>query len=164
MAFKLDKSTRQASPLVLGRLASAALTFVLPLWLARVLDTAGFGTYKQLFLVLQSTLLIGQLGLTQSLYFFLPGGDRERGSYVTQVMLGLGVMSLLAGAALWLGAPWIGARLGDGTLTLLRGPLVAMAVGFLATAPIEGALISEGRVGWAGVYTWSPTPRARCCC
>src|SRR5262249_13543584 len=64
----------QSSPLVLARLASAALTFGLPLALVRLLDPEAFGRYKQFFLAAQTVLLVGQLGLTQSLYYFLPRG------------------------------------------------------------------------------------------
>ena len=56
------------SPLVAGRLVSAALTFALPLMLARLLAPHEFGTYKQFFLIAQTLQLTGQLGLTQSLY------------------------------------------------------------------------------------------------
>src|SRR5207302_298443 len=71
-----------ASPLVLARLASAALTFSLPLVLVRLLDPAVFGAYKQFFLVGQTVLLLGQIGLGQSLFYFLPRGRAERGAYV----------------------------------------------------------------------------------
>src|SRR2546423_10608 len=40
-----------SSPLVAGRLVSAALTFGLPLVLARLLAPDEFGTYKQFFLI-----------------------------------------------------------------------------------------------------------------
>ena len=44
----------RSGPLVLSRVASAALTFGLPLVLVRVLDPHSFGTYKQFFLVAQT--------------------------------------------------------------------------------------------------------------
>lgn len=145
----LGKLARQASPLFVGRVASTALTFVLPLALARLLDPNGFGTYKQLFLVSQTVLMVGQIGLTQSLCYFLPGGGRERGAYVAQAVTGLAWISLFAGVALWCGAPWLSGWIGDGTLGLLRTPLALLTAGTLVSAPIESALLSEGRVGAA---------------
>ena len=50
---------------MLSRFASAALTFGLPLILVRLLDPHSFGTYKQFFLIAQTLVLVGQLGLTQ---------------------------------------------------------------------------------------------------
>src|SRR5438477_12722455 len=112
-----------ASPLVAGRVASMALTFALPLALARLLDAAAFGTYKQLFLVAQTALLTCQFGLTQSLYYFLPREREGRGAYVAQVVLSLGVLSAAAGGALWVAGPTLGRHLGDGALGSLCAPM-----------------------------------------
>src|SRR5947209_20414099 len=86
-----------SGPLVLSRLASMALTFCLPLALVRLLDPAAFGTYKQFFLVGQTLLLVGQIDLTQSLYYFLPRGGAHRGVYVAQVLFLLSGLGALVG-------------------------------------------------------------------
>jgi O-antigen/teichoic acid export membrane protein len=153
--------TRMASPLVVGRLASAAVTFALPLLLARALDPSGFGTYKQLFLVAQTVLLTCQFGLTQSLYYFLPRERAGRGAYVAQSLLLLGVLAALAGVALCAAAPLLSRHLGDGALGGLALPLGLLASGMLLASPLEGALTSEGRVGTAAVcYVASDAARA----
>src|SRR3954462_5860132 len=105
-----------ASPLVAGRVASMALPFALPLALARLLDAAAFGTYKQLFLVAQTVLLTCQFGLTQSLYYFLPREKEGRGAYVGQVLLSLCGIGAAAGFVLHALGPHIAAHLGDGSL------------------------------------------------
>jgi O-antigen/teichoic acid export membrane protein len=152
---------RQASPLVAGRLASAALTFALPLVLARLLDPGGFGSYKQLFLVAQTVLLGGQLGLTQSLYYFLPREGARRGAFLAQALCLLGVVATAAALALWAGAPWLARHLADPELAALRTPLAVLAAGLLFSAPLEAALTSEGRVGAsAAVYVASDAVRA----
>jgi O-antigen/teichoic acid export membrane protein len=150
----------RSGPLVLSRLTSAALTFALPLMLVRLLSPDGFGVYKQFFLVAQTLLLAGQLGMTQSLYYFLPRGGKERGSYVTQALLLLTVLAGVAGVGLYLLAPslgrWMDPRLGE-----LRLPLGLFAGAMLAAAPLEGALTSEGRIGGAAVaYVLSDATRA----
>ena len=141
----------QASPLVLSRLCSAVLTFALPLVLVRLLDPTAFGTYKQFFLISQTLLLVGQLGLTQSLYYFLPRGGEERGAYVTHALVALSALGALFGAALYALAPWLGARLGSGELGDLRAPLALYSALMLAAAPLEGALTSESRIGKAAL-------------
>src|SRR6201985_3614168 len=98
----------QSAPLVCSRVLSAALTFALPLVLARLLAPEAFGTYKQFFLIIATLQLTGQLGLTQSLYYFMPRGGRERGAFVSQSFLSLTVLGVLFGAALWLAAPLLG--------------------------------------------------------
>jgi O-antigen/teichoic acid export membrane protein len=151
----------QASPLVLARLCSAALTFALPLVLVRLLDPSAFGTYKQFFLIAQTLLLVGQLGLTQSLYYFLPRGGAERGAYVTHALVALSLLGALFGCALYACAPWLGARLGSGELAGLRTPLAIYSALMLAAAPLEGALTSESRIGKAALaYVFTDAARA----
>jgi O-antigen/teichoic acid export membrane protein len=140
-----------SSPLVAGRLVSAALTFALPLVLARLLTPEAFGTYKQFFLIISTVLLTGQLGLTQSLYYFLPRGGRERGAYVVQTLTTLTLLGALFGLVLYLVAPLLGRWLGDGSLTTLRAPLGLFGALSVASAPLEGALISEGRIAGAAL-------------
>ena len=152
---------RQSSPLVLGRVASAALTFALPLALARALDPAAFGSYKQLFLVAQTVLMVGQFGLTQSLYFFVPREGARRGTYVSHVAALVALVALGAGVALAFGAPALGRHLGDGGIAGLGLPLGLLAAGLLASSPLEAALTSEGRVGAAALsYVLSDGTRA----
>ncbi len=157
----LGALTRQASPLVVGRLLSAALTFVLPLALARALDPSAFGSYKQLFLVAQTVLLAGQLGLTQSLYYFLPRKGARRGAFLAQALLCLGALAAAIAAGLWLGGAALARHLGDGALGELRVPLALLSAGLLLAAPLEAALTSEGRIGLSAVsYVASDVARA----
>lgn len=150
-----------ASPLVAGRVASVVITFALPLVLARLLDPAAFGTYKELFLVAQTVLLAGQFGLTQSLYYFVPREHEGRGAYVVQVFACLGVLGLAAALVLWRATPTLAHRLDNAGLVPLGVPLALLTAGLLVTAPLEGALISEGRMGLgACAYTLSDGARA----
>jgi O-antigen/teichoic acid export membrane protein len=132
-----------ASPLVLARLGSAALTFALPLVLVRLLEPAAFGAYKQFFLIGQTVLLVGQLGLGQSLFYFLPRGGSERGAYVAHALVERALLGLLAGVGLALFVP--------GELHALRGWLGLYAAAMLTAAPLEGALTSEKRIGVAAL-------------
>lgn len=150
----------RSGPLVLSRLTSAALTFSLPLILVRLLSPEGFGVYKQFFLVAQTLLLVGQLGLTQSLYYFLPRGGSERGSYVSHALVLVTLLGAMAGIGLYLGAPFLG-RWMDPHLAELRLPLGLFAGAMLAAAPLEGALTSEGLIGGAALaYVLSDAARA----
>jgi O-antigen/teichoic acid export membrane protein len=140
-----------SSPLVLSRLLSAALTFGLPLALVRLLEPNAFGTYKQFFLVVTTVLLIGQFGLTQSLYYFLPRGGAERGSYVSQALSLLWSVAALLGLGLYAAAPRVAGWVGSSELEAMRLPLATTAALMLMAAPLEGSLTSEGRIGAAAV-------------
>jgi O-antigen/teichoic acid export membrane protein len=139
------------SPLVAGRLVSAALTFALPLMLARLLTPDEFGTYKQFFLIASTLQMTGQLGLTQSLLYFMPRGGKERGAYISQTFLSLAALGAVFGGAMWLGAPLVGRWLGDGTLASLRTPLAVYGGLMLCAASLESAIMSEGRIGKTAV-------------
>jgi O-antigen/teichoic acid export membrane protein len=151
----------RASPLVLARLGSAAITFVLPLALARLLTPDQFGTYKQFFLVAQTLLLTAQLGLTQSLYYFLPRGGAERGTFVTQALASLLALGVAVAVGLYAIAPSVARWMGDPSLVIQRAPLAVFAGAMLAAAPLEGALTSESRIGAAALaYVVSDATRA----
>ena len=149
------------SPLVVGRLVSAALTFALPLILARLLTPEEFGTYKQFFLIASTVQLTCQLGLTQSLYYFLPRGGKERGAYIAQTFMSLAILGVLFGAVLWLAAPMLGRWLGDGSLASLRAPLAIFGGLMLCAAALESSIVSEGRIARAALaYVISDGTRA----
>ena len=79
----------RSGSLVLSRILSAIITFGLPLALVRLVDPTGYGTYKQFFLVANTALLIGPMGMTQSLFYFLPREKSGAGSYAAQSFVAL---------------------------------------------------------------------------
>jgi O-antigen/teichoic acid export membrane protein len=156
-----QKALGASSPLVLARLLSAALTFGLPLALVRLLEPEAFGTYKQFFLVVTTILLIGQFGLTQSLYYFLPRGGKDRGTYLTHTLILLWPLAALVGVTMFLAAPQVAGWVGSGELVRLRLPLALASGLMLAAAPLEGALTSDRRIGGAALsYVLNDAVRA----
>src|SRR5687768_18513273 len=80
---KLDSSFRPVLALMSGRTVGFAAAFLIPVALARILDQAEFGTYKQLFLIAGTLYGMGQLGMAESLFYFLPrAGSRDGSRYV----------------------------------------------------------------------------------
>jgi O-antigen/teichoic acid export membrane protein len=82
--------------LMSGRALGFVAGFVVPLVLARAFDQAEFGTYKQLFLVYGTLFAIAQVGMAESLYYFLPSERERKGNYVVNVLLVLGLAGLAA--------------------------------------------------------------------
>src|SRR5947209_5999181 len=93
----------QAGPLLLGRMGATALAFALPLILTRLLPQAEFGTYKQIWLVVQTGYFMLQLGITSSLYYFVPRRDGRAQQWLTQAFASVTVTGALCGAGIWLG-------------------------------------------------------------
>jgi O-antigen/teichoic acid export membrane protein len=104
----MDNSSRPAMLLVIGRSVGLAASFAIGIVLARLFDPAVFGTYKQFFLIYATLYGVLQLGMAESLYYFVPRQSEHTGRYVANAMAMLAVAGLLCTAALYLGRTAIG--------------------------------------------------------
>ncbi|HKR78820.1 MAG TPA: lipopolysaccharide biosynthesis protein [Nitrospira sp.] len=73
--------------IIAGRVAGYVAAFVIPLIVVRIFDLETFGTYKQWFLLYITLLTVTQIGMSESLLYFLPRGDGSAGRYVMNSML-----------------------------------------------------------------------------
>ena len=90
---RVDVRARR-SLLISGRTVGFIVAFLIPLVLVRILDQAEFGTYKQLFLIAATLYGVGQLGMAESLYYFLPLAPRPAARYVANSLVALAVGGL----------------------------------------------------------------------
>jgi O-antigen/teichoic acid export membrane protein len=147
--------------LMMGRALAFGGTFMIPLVLARVFDQAQFGTYKQLLLVFSTLYAVAPLGMSESLYYFLPREPRRAGAYVANTLLFL-LVAGLAGLALLLAG---GTRLATGLANADAAQYLARVGAFaglmLVTAPLETVMIARRRyAGAAWTYALSDLGRA----
>ena len=147
--------------LVLGRSVGFVATFVVPIVLVRAFDQTTFGTYKQLFLVYGTLYGLAQLGVAESLYYFVPRRPSKAGQYAANALATLAVAGAVCAAALLLWAPAIAAWLMNpdlaDTLPLL-GVFVAL---MLTSALFEIVLVSRIRYRTAAwIYATSDVTRA----
>ena len=70
---------RPAMILMSGRFLGFILAFITPMVLVRVFTQEDFGTYKQLFLIVNTLFVIAQMGMAESLYYFLPQAGKKPG-------------------------------------------------------------------------------------
>jgi O-antigen/teichoic acid export membrane protein len=141
----------RARPLLLARLAGAALTFAVPLVLARVLVPASYGTFKQGWLLSQTLQLVLPLGLNLSLYYFVPRDRAARDGYVAQtlwVMIGVGA---LAAILVLDGGPLVAGRFQNPELARNLPWVAAFTALSLAGAPLDVAWNASGRTGAAAL-------------
>lgn len=82
--------------IIAGRIAGFAAAFVTPLILVRIFDLETFGTYKQWFLLYITLLAITQIGMSDSLLYFLPRAGAEAGQYVMNSVLFLAAVGTAA--------------------------------------------------------------------
>ncbi|HYD39985.1 MAG TPA: oligosaccharide flippase family protein [Anaeromyxobacter sp.] len=141
----------RARPLMLARLAGAALTFAVPLVLARVLLPASYGTFKQGWLLSQTLQLVLPLGLTQSLYYFVPREPAARDRYVAQTLWATIALGALSAALILGGAPLVVQRFDNPELGR-NLPWVAAFTAFgLAGSALDVAWNASGRIGPAAL-------------
>ena len=80
------------------------MQFLLPVVLTRCLDSATFGEYRLLWLVVGSVMALGLMSMPAGLNYFLPRSDAPRRRlYVHQTMLFLAAAGLIFAA---LAGPW----------------------------------------------------------
>jgi O-antigen/teichoic acid export membrane protein len=85
-----ESTFRPALLLMAGRAVASAFTLLIPVTLARVFEAHEYGTYRQLFLVFATLYPIALLGLSDSLYYFIPKDPAHAGRYVANALLGSG--------------------------------------------------------------------------
>lgn len=135
-----------------GRAVAFLATFLLPLVLVRAFDPPAFGTYKLLFLVYLTVYNIGQLGMAESLFYFLPRAGLLGGRYVANSMLWLAGTGLVGLALLVAGAPALARWLGNPELAR-HLPLMGLFLSLMMpAAALEVVMIARRRHAWAA---WS---------
>ncbi len=146
-----DSILTRARPLLVARLAGAALAMAVPMVLARVLVPASYGTFKQGWLVAQTLVLVLPMGLTQSLYYFVPREQAERDHFVAQTLWAHVALGAVAAAILLAGAPALAAHFSNPELERYAGWLAAFAGLGIAGAPLDIAWNASGRIGAAAL-------------
>lgn len=141
----IESIFRPAFVLMSGRALGFVAAFAIPVVLARVFDQSEFGTYKQLFLIYATLYSIAQLGMAESLFYFLPAAPRLGGRYALNAVLVLGVagaacLALLAGAQAAI-ADWLNNARLIGNVPLIGVFLLLM----LASAVLEIVLTARKR-------------------
>jgi O-antigen/teichoic acid export membrane protein len=137
---------KQAGPLLLGRAGATVLSFALPLILTRLLPQAEFGTYKQVWLVVLTAYFMLQLGISGSLYYFVPRKESPSQAWFTQSAVSVTMLGAFCAVVLWMGRFAIARQFGNDGLAELGLPTALIAFTMIATSPIELQLTAEGKV------------------
>jgi len=102
---------------MLAKTIAFALSFAIPLLLVRRLSLLEIGLYKQIFLFIDSAMLILPLGVPLSAYYFLPRETERRGQVVFNLLLFSLTVGGAASAALLLRPSWLAEILNNPELT-----------------------------------------------
>src|SRR3954469_17627463 len=137
---------RRAGPLMLARLGVAAVTFAIPMVLARLLLPAEYGTFKQAWLLSNTLFRVLPLGLNQSLVYFVPRERAKTRAWESHALLLTTVLGALAAALLLATGPLVASAFHNPALGEVM-PYVAVFTGFkLAASCFDLALMAQGRI------------------
>ena len=90
-----DSTFKPALMLMTGRALAFAVTFFVPAVLARVFTQSEFGTYKQFMLITYTLFGLGQFGLAECLFYFIPANPGRAGRYAFNSLVMLWSMGVL---------------------------------------------------------------------
>lgn len=143
--------TDQALFLLGGRITSFALTFVLPLILARLFSKHDFGLYRKFSVFFMAIFIIAQFGLSYSLPSLLPRfPDKAKAILANTVFVQTAICALLLGAGVWIhfaGLSWGWPE----DFVKIALPLSAFAGFMVAASPFDQVLVIEERGQAAGL-------------
>ncbi|MGE5624344.1 MAG: lipopolysaccharide biosynthesis protein [Bacillota bacterium] len=152
---------RPAFMLVSGRTLGFVVSFAIPVVLVRIFSQTEFGTYKQLFLIYTTLYGIGQLGMAESLYYFLPSAPADRGGYVTNAVLVLALSGLACLGLLWINEKAVGRGFKNPQLVTYLPLIGTYLLLMLVTAVFEIVMITRKRHLFAfGAYALSDLVRS----
>ncbi|HEX9244010.1 MAG TPA: oligosaccharide flippase family protein [Anaeromyxobacter sp.] len=146
-----DSILTRARPLLAARLVGALLALAVPMVLARALLPASYGTFKQAWLVSQTLALVLPMGLTQSLYYFVPRDPSARDRFIAQTSWAHAALGLLAAALVLAGRRFLADRFHNPELDALLGWVAAFTGLFVAGAPLDVAWNASGRIGASAI-------------
>jgi O-antigen/teichoic acid export membrane protein len=129
-----------------ARVAVAALTFAIPMVLARILLPASYGTFKQAWLLSNTLFLVLPMGLNQSLVYFIPREPGKRGVWESNALLLTTGMGVLAAALLLAFGPLVGSAFHNPELVGVLPAVAGFTAFRLAGSSLDLAMMSAGRI------------------
>src|SRR2546426_6063139 len=156
-----ESTFKPALMLMTGRALAFAVTFFVPAVLARVFTQTEFGTYKQFILITYTLYSLGQFGLAECLFYFLPANPGRAGRYAFNSLVMLGMMGVLFSSALILNASRVAHWLNNDPLTAYM-PLSGIYLIFMLMGTVlEITMITRKKFRLAtGTYVASDILRA----
>lgn len=156
-----DFTFRPALQLMGGRMVGFVATFFVPIVLVRVFAPEAFGTYKQLFLIYTTLYGLAQIGMAESLFYFLPLGPEKGGRYLTNSLLLLLLSGAASFAGLWLLRDEIAGWLNNPALAEYLPWVGGYLLLMLASAGLEIGLLCRRRyLAATATYALSDVLRA----
>jgi O-antigen/teichoic acid export membrane protein len=159
-SFRTDGVSRPAFLLVAGRTLGFIASFAIPVLLVRTFNQAEFGTYKQLFLIYGTLYGLAQIGMAESLYYFVPRKPHEAGPYIANALITLACAGVACLGLLVVFEDRIAAWLSNPQLNDQIGLLGVFLVLMLISAVFEIVMVAR-KQHLAAAWTYGTSDLAR---
>jgi len=155
MGKNLKNLSSQASLYILGRAAALVVHFVVPIILVRIFVKSDFGQFAQLVLIHEFFFRIMQLGIRQSLFYFLPIYNESKAHYVTNTFFLLMISGIICLLIFTVFRNGIASLFNAAELSLLL-PIFGLHTLFtLVSCPFEPILIIESQAEKASLIVFA---------
>jgi O-antigen/teichoic acid export membrane protein len=155
MAKNSKSLSSQASLYIVGRAAALVVHFLVPIILVRVFVKSDFGQFAQLVLIHQFFYRIMQLGIRQSLYYFLPLQKENKAHYVTNTFLLLTISGVICFLTFTIFRSDIASLFNADELSLLLPFYGLHTLFMLVSCPLEPILIIESKAEKASIIVFA---------
>jgi len=151
-AIAFRRLTRRALSIGVIKASDKASQFLLPVVLVRCLDTATFGEYRLLWLLVGTVLTLATLNMSSGLALFLPHAEPVRKRlYVHQTILFLALSGMLCAALVGPWNPWMPQAMAP---LQKHGALVPAFIGlWIVAAMLDSLPTVEERIRWQAYAT-----------
>lgn len=135
-----------ASWLLASKICSFAITSALPFILTRQLSQTEYGYYKQLFLILTTTLNLLPFGMNMSLFYFIPRArtQEEKGNMAINVVIFYLVTTGIVGGSLMIHPHLLELLFHSGPLIRVGGLIGLTMIPYIVSSLLEIVLIANG--------------------
>jgi len=145
--------TKQAFVLTSARCLAFALTAFHPVVLTRVLSKSDYGTYAQFYLVVMTLIPLGEMGVAQGIYYFLPKSDVIKRVIAYQACLLISITGFIVVSGLVLYDRHLAALIGNPQIAALVPFMAIYCYCGIASSAFEALMIAEGSSTHASAVT-----------
>lgn len=145
--------TTQAGLLAASRATGQVLNALVGIVLVRFISQEDYGTFRQVYLLFATLVVLTDLGLSESLYYFLPRNLGQRRRLMLRSTLVVGLAQVALGVAMIAGRTALGRFFNNPDLPQFVG-FLAVYIGLSAITRLwEVQLVAEQRVPLAALVT-----------
>lgn len=143
--------TEQSFFLIIGRCAAYVISIVLPIILVRIFTKEEYGLYAQIFLIFNTLFSIGQMGVSQSLYYFLPRCPEKKHALMTQTFIFVTLTGAFALIGLLIFGGYVATAMSNEKILQYITLLGLYSFFMIGSSFLETSMIAEGKADLASV-------------